>query len=111
MSFFKSDIVRNDLAEIFENYERIAKMSANLPDMDHTSKIAHISETKALIERQKIFYTRVALAANDDIEALEMKEKMDSLTRSFGYASMNECIEALNAILDNAIKKELDNPS
>jgi len=111
MTFFNSEIVKQDLSVIFDNYKRIAQMSANLPNMDHTGKIAHINETKALIEKQKLFYTRLCLAAYEDSEALEMKTKIDDLTRTFGYANMNECCEAMNSILDSAIKKELDDPS
>lgn len=111
MSFFNSDIVRSDLEVIFETYKKIAQMSANLPNMDHTSKISHINETKALIEKQKLFYTRLCLAAYEDAEALDMKDRMDKLTQTFGYANMMECVEAMTEILDNAIKKELDDPS
>lgn len=111
MSFFKSEIVQQDLEEIFQTYQFIAHMSANLPDMDHHDRIQHINDTKALVEKQKLFYTRLCLAASEDVEALQMRERIDALTQAFGYANLNECVEGMLTILNDAMKKELEENS
>ena len=111
MSFFNSQIVRDDLEKIFQTYQHIAKMSASLPEMDHHSRIAHINETKRLVEKQKLFYTRLCLASNEDSEALQMRERIDVLTQAFGYANLNECVEGMLTILNDAMKKEIEENS
>ena len=111
MSFFNSEIVRDDLEQIFQTYQQIAKMSASMPDMDHHARVTHINETKRLVEKQKLFYTRLCLASNEDSEALQMRERIDALTQAFGYANLNECVEGMLSILNDAMKKEIEENS
>jgi len=108
MSFFKSEIVQDSLQEIFDTYQGIAEMSAGLPHMDHHGRIQHINDTMKLVEKQKNFYTRVSLASLSDDEAMDMKVRIDALTTAFGYANLTECMEAMNSILEEALKKELE---
>lgn len=111
MTFFHSPVVREDLEAIFSNYKRIAKMSGEIAHMDHTSKIAHINETRALIDKQHVFYARLVLASTEDEEALHLRSQIDKLTNSLGYANMNECVRSMTKILDDALKREiLDHP-
>lgn len=111
MSFFKSEIVQSDLEEIFQTYQSIAKMSADLPDMNHHDRVKHINDTKQLVEKQKLFYTRLCLAASEDVEALQMRDRIDALTQAFGYANLTECMEGMLKILNDALKKEIDENS
>ena len=108
MRFFKSEIVQDSLQEIFDTYQGIAAMSSDLPNMDHHGRIQHINDTMQLVEKQKNFYTRLSLAALSDDEAMDMKVRMDALTTAFGYANLTECMEGMQHILQEALKKELE---
>lgn len=108
MSFFKSEIVQGDLQDIFDTYKMIAQMSAELPNMNTRERVSHINETLGLVEKQKLFYTRLVLASKECEEAADMKDRIDKLTSSFGYANLTECIEAMSLILHEALKKELE---
>jgi hypothetical protein len=108
MSFFKSEIVQDDLQQIFDTYQEIAKMSKDLPHMDKHGRISHINETMHLVEKQKLFYTRLCLAARTDEEALDMKVRIDALTSAFGYANLTECMEGMFSILNQALQKEME---
>ena len=108
MSFFKSEIVQDSLQEIFDTYQGIAAMSADLPNMDHHGRIQHINDTMQLVEKQKLFYTRLCLAALNDDEAMDMKVRIDALTTAFGYANLSECMDGMFSILNQALKKEME---
>ena len=86
-------------------------MSGEIANMDHTSKITHINETRALINKQHVFYARLALASTEDKEARLLRSQLDQLTTTFGYANMNECARGMIKILDDALKKEINHPS
>ena len=59
-----------------------------------------------LVEKQKNFYTRLSLAALSDDEAMDMKVRMDAL--AIWYANLTECMEGMQHILQEALKKELE---
>ncbi|ADO97613.1 DUF1825 domain-containing protein [Synechococcus phage S-ShM2] len=108
MSFFKSEIVQDNLQDIFETYKGIAAMSSELPHMDKHGRIQHINDTLMLVEKQKVFYTRLVLASMTDEEAKDMKVRIDSLTNAFGYANLTECMDGMFAILNDALQRELE---
>ena len=108
MSFFKSEIVQDNLQDIFETYKGIAAMSSELPHMDKHGRIQHINDTLMLVEKQKVFYTRFVLASMSDEEAMDMKIRIYSLTSAFGYATLTECMESMFAILNQALQQELE---
>ena len=108
MSFFKSEIVQDSLQEIFDTYQSIAAMSSDLPHMDQHGRIQHINDTMQLVEKQKLFYTRLCLASLNDDEAMDMKVRIDALTTAFGYANLSECMDGMFSILNQALKKEME---
>lgn len=108
MKFFQSDQVRQELESIFESYQNLSKLNQLLPQMDSTERIEHINNTKKLVEKQKLVYTRLSLASAEDQDAMEMKEKIDEMTSLFGYNNLLECIQGMSKILDDALRRELD---
>lgn len=74
MSFFKSDIVRAEMAEISILQEDIYRNVFAFAGMTLEEKKFHISLLEKLLDKQKTLYTRLSLS--DDLEAKQMKEKI-----------------------------------
>lgn len=73
-NFFKSELVRGDLQEMME-LQKYCFMSANsFPVLSYEKKKEYFDVLQTLIEKQKIFNTRISLS--DDPEAKEMAETM-----------------------------------
>ena len=102
MSFFESDLVQEDLQNIFNTYHAIASMTQQLSTLDRESRIEHIGECKGLIEKQKVFFTRLCLAASNDAEAADMKVRINTMSQAFGYADLHACMDAMIKTLEQA---------
>lgn len=74
MSFFESEVVRAEMAEISELQEEIYKNVFNFFRMNNQERIEHVSLLQKLLQKQQILYTRLSLS--DDPEAKEMKERV-----------------------------------
>ncbi len=74
MSFFESDVVRAEMAEITELQEKIYGSVFNFPKMDPEEKLEHVEVLQELLEKQRIMYTRLSLS--DDPDAKKMKENI-----------------------------------
>ena len=74
MTFFQSDVVRAELAEIQELQEEVYGALFKFPTMPKEDKQYHIDCLERLIEKQKILYTRLSLS--DDPTAKQMKENI-----------------------------------
>ena len=108
MSFFQSEQVQENLNDIFQTFQRISLTSTL--SMDIEGRLDHIDSCKELIEKQKTFYFRLQLASKTDPEAADMKERITALTQAFGFKDLNECMDQMIMTLEQAAKKELDNP-
>ena len=82
MSFFDSDIVRSEMAEIHELQEDVYENFMRFPYMNNADKTHHINQLSKLIDKQKIVYARLSLS--DDPDAKEMKEKIMESAKSMG---------------------------
>lgn len=74
MSFFDSEVVRAEMAEIGQLQEEIYHNVFEFSRMNKEDKINHVNLLQRLLDKQKILYTRVSLS--DDPEAKEMKERI-----------------------------------
>ena len=74
MSFFDSDIVRAEMAEIQELQEEVFDSVMKFQYMNDTDKLHHITTLERLIEKQKIVYARLSLS--NDPDAKKMKEEI-----------------------------------
>lgn len=108
MSFFNSEMVRAELAEISELQEIIYSNVFNFYRMDKEQKIHHVNLLQKLLEKQRILYTRMSLS--DDPEAQEMKERIidsakmmglqEGMDISYMFGNMERLLETM--------KKEID---
>ena len=74
MSFFNSEVVRAEMAEIGELQEEVYSNVFKFPGMSKKEKLNHVELLERLLDKQKVLYTRMSLS--DDPEAKEMKEKI-----------------------------------
>ncbi len=74
MSFFDSDVVRAEMAEITELQEYIYGAVFDFPKMDDEEKLEHVEALQELLEKQRIMYARMSLS--DDPDAKKMKENI-----------------------------------
>ena len=82
MSFFNSDIVRAEMAEIQELQEEIYEKVMKFPYMNNADKAYHIELLEKLIEKQKIMYARLSLS--EDPQAKQMKKEITESAAMMG---------------------------
>jgi len=108
MSFFKSEVVRAEMAEISELQEDIYKNVFKFATMTKEEKIEHVEILEKLLDKQKVLYTRLSLS--DDPEAVEMKERIAQSASIMGLppnVDMNIIFNNMSKMLD-VMKKQID---
>ena len=108
MSFFQSEVVRAEMAEISELQEEIYTNVFKFPTMSKEDQRYHIEILERLLEKQKVMYTRLSLS--DDPEAKMMKDSIIQSAKSMGLPSnvdvnlmfdqMSKMVEMMRGQLD-----------
>ena len=109
MTFFQSDVVRAELAEIQELQEEVYGALFKFPSLPKEDKQYHVEMLERLIEKQKILYTRLSLS--DDPEAKKMKETIIRGAGDLGLPTnvdMNLVFNDIHKMVD-VMKKQIDN--
>ena len=84
--FFQSEVVQEELEQIQECYTELLKMSAGLKEFNPQERLEHIEKTLELVAKQKVFYARLQLAANelqDDDSAKEIKSRIEMMSTEY----------------------------
>ena len=108
MTFFQSDVVRAELAEIQELQEEVYGALFKFQSMPKEDKQYHIDCLERLIEKQKILYTRLSLS--DDPTAKQMKENILKGAKDMGLpqnVDMNLVFDDIYKMVD-VMKKAID---
>ena len=108
MSFFDSEVVRSEMAEISELQEEIYGSVFRFPSMSKDDKIKHVDLLEKLLKKQQILYTRLSLS--DDPEAREMKQRIVDSSQLMGLppgVDMNIIFNNMNKMLE-AMKEQID---
>ena len=108
MTFFDSDIVRAEMAEISELQEEIYSNVMKFQYMDDEDKGYHIDALEKLINKQKILYARLSLS--DDPDAKKMKEKIVESASMMGIPSstdMSKVFEQMSTMVQT-LKTQID---
>jgi len=108
VSFFDSEMVRAELAEISELQEDIYGNVFEFYRMDKDQKIKHVNLLQKLLEKQRVLYTRMSLS--DDPEAKEMKERIvdsakmmglqEGMDISYMFGNMEKLLETMKEEID-----------
>ena len=108
MSFFDSEVVRSEMAEIHELQEEVYSNVMKFHYMNDEDKIYHIELLSKLIDKQKILYARLSLS--DDPEAKRMKEDICKSATIMGLpdnVDMNTVFGQMSQMVD-VMKEQLD---
>ena len=108
MTFFQSDVVRAELAEIQELQQEIYNNVFKFPSMPKEDKEYHVEVLERLIEKQKVLYTRLSLS--DDPDAKKMKVNILKGAADMGLPTnvdMNLLFNDLYKMVD-VMKKAID---
>jgi len=108
MSFFKSEVVRAEMAEISEMQEEVYSNVFKFPAMTKEEKLKHVELLERLLEKQKVLYTRLSLS--DDPEAIEMKERVTQSASMMGLppnVDMNIILNNMSKMLE-VMKEQID---
>ncbi len=110
MTFFDSDLVRKEMADIQDLQEEIYGSVFNFPQMDNDQKEEHIDLLMELLEKQRILYARMSLS--DDPQAKKMKENIQESAVMMGmpkdvdmanvFANMEKMIGIMKQQVDNS---------
>ena len=108
VSFFDSEMVRAELAEISELQEDIYGNVFEFYRMDKDQKIKHVNLLQKLLDKQRVLYTRMSLS--DDPEAKEMKERIvdsakmmglqEGMDISYMFGNMEKLLETMKEEID-----------
>ena len=108
MSFFDSEVVRAEMAEIHELQEEVYTNVFKFPTMSKEDQLYHVEILESLLNKQRVLYTRVSLS--DDPEAKEMKKNILEGARQMGLPT-NVDMNILFANMNNMVsmmKKNID---
>jgi hypothetical protein len=108
MSFFDSDVVRAEMAEISELQEDVYRNVFNFPSMNKEEKKFHVSMMEKLLDKQRILYARLSLS--DDPEAKIMKERIVDSAKMMGLppnVDMQTIFTNMSKMLD-VMKEKID---
>ena len=83
MSFFQSDVVRAEMAEISELQEEVYNNVFKFPTMSKEDQQYHVEILERLLEKQRVMYTRLSLS--EDPQAKEMKKRITESASMFGH--------------------------
>ena len=111
MSFFDSEVVRAEMAEIAELQDEVYSNVFKFPQMTQEDQLYHIAILEKLLDKQRVLYTRVSLS--DDPEAKEMKKSILEGARKMGLPT-NVDMNILFANMNNMVsmmRKEIDKKS
>ena len=108
MSFFNSEVVRAEMAEISELQEDVYSNVFKFPAMTKEQKLEHVELLEKLLDKQKVLYTRLSLS--DDSEAKEMKERIMQSAIMMGMpqgTDMNIILNNMSQMLE-VMKQQID---
>ena len=108
MSFFDSEVVRAEMAEISELQEEIYGNVFKFPTMKREDQKYHVEVLERLLEKQRILYTRLSLS--DDPSAKEMKDRITESASMMGLPvgqDMSSLFNNMSQAVD-MMKKQID---
>lgn len=98
-NFFQSEMVRGDIQEMMELQRYCFQAAHTFPVLSTEKKLEYFNVLEELVEKQKIFNTRMSLS--DDPEAKEMIESMKTAAIMLG----GDPNKSLNLMFDELVDK------
>jgi hypothetical protein len=76
-------------------YNRLSTIVEDLKDLEHDEKLEFLEQTQILIEKQRVFHTRLSLVARTDDNIREIVDNMDKLSKVLCGESMSKVLESM----------------
>ena len=108
MSFFDSDVVRAEMAQIQELQEEVYTNVFKFPMMSKEDQRYHVDILERLCDKQRVLYTRLSLS--DDPEAKQMCQEIRKSATIMGLPAnvdMNIIFSQMSQMI-GVMKKQLD---
>jgi hypothetical protein len=96
--FFKNEMVRGDIQEMAELQQYCIRAMMSFPALSPEKQYEYFEVLMTLIEKQKIFYTRLSLS--DDPEAKNMLQSMKDGAVLLGAEPGDNLLEMFDGLLD-----------
>ena len=108
--FFESEIVQSAMSEITDLQYKVYNNTLRYQSMSKEEKLEHIDMFTELIDKQHIFYNRMALS--EDPDAVLMKEQIKQMALYFGLGEnhdVNEMFHQMKQAIQSLAEK-VDTP-
>ena len=108
--FFESKIVQSAMSEITDLQYKVYNNTLRYQSMSKEEKLEHIDMFTELIDKQHIFYNRMALS--EDPDAVLMKEQIKQMALYFGLGEnhdVNEMFHQMKQAIQSLAEK-VDTP-
>ena len=111
MSFFNSDLVRSEMAEVQRLQEEIYQSVMRFPSMSKVEKLEHISMLETLLDKQRVLYTRMSLS--DGPDARQMKQQIIDQCEVMGIPKGTDVAVLFSNLskMLTSMRKEVDSTS
>ena len=86
--FFKSDQVQSTIVELAALQQQLVTEMPYLPLMDLDQKKKHLSVLKTFLEKQKLFFFRMSLVKDKEVDLI--KQKLIESAKMFGYDEIDD---------------------
>lgn len=96
--FFKNEMVRGDIQEMAELQQYCMRAMMSFPALSPEKQYEYFEVLMTLIEKQKIFYTRLSLS--EDPEAKEMLKSMKDGAVLLGAEPGDNIMEMFDSLLE-----------
>ena len=100
--FFKNEMVRGDIQEMAELQQYCMRAMMSFPALSPEKQYEYFEVLMTLIEKQKIFYTRLSLS--DDPEAKNMLQSMKDGAVLLGAEPGDNLLEMFDDLLSKVDK-------
>jgi hypothetical protein len=101
MSFFDSEIVQQELDDIYKMQLQMGREISRFPSMSKEEKSEHMEILSTLLEKQQLLYTRLSLS--DDPKAIKMKNQIQESSKllGFGNADIHSIFRSMKMTIKN----------
>lgn len=96
MSFLDSQMVQKEMDDIRKLQSKIISDIPKFETMDVEEKLCHVNLLEELLEKQRIFYTRVSLS--NDPDALKIKEDIKDSAKILGFNTNLNVLDAYDSM-------------
>ena len=100
--FFRSQIIQEEMQDIFETQKDLYAVIMRFPMMTAEEQRDHMKKLISLIDKQEVMWTRLSLS--DDPEAKEMKNQMRKSLQGMGFPEGTDMPSIFSA-MDETIGK------